>query len=99
MGAARFRVNRILRLSGRSGIFVCGDVLEGIVAAGMTIRWPLRAPVSVAYAPIASIDYLDVDRAGGKAESALRVRFEGDAEEMEKRLEDSFEVGMVVDVE
>src|SRR5262245_21182263 len=98
MESARFRINRIFKLSRRPGFFACGDVVEGTVAVGMYILWPLPGKGLMAYAPIATIDYLDIDRAARRTEVALGIRFEEDTQEMEKLFEDLFEVGMVVDI-
>jgi len=95
---ARFRVNRVFRVSDRQGIVAAGDVLDGRVAVGMSIHWPLHGEALTTYAPIASVDYLERDRAAGIAEVALGIRFEEDPEEMAKLFEDLFEEGMVVDI-
>jgi hypothetical protein len=95
---ARFRVNRIFRLSDRPGFFAAGDVLDGRVAVGMNIHWPRHGEALTTYAPIASVDYLDLDRERGIAEVALGIRFEDDDEGLAKLFEELFEGGMIVDV-
>ena len=95
---ARFRVNRVFRVRDRQGIVAAGDVLDGRVAVGMNIHWPLHGEALTTYAPIASVDHLDRDRAAGIAEVALGLRFEEDPEEMAKLFEDLFEEGMVVNI-
>ena len=98
MRDARFRVNRVFRLTGRPGIFASGEVLDGSVAVGMNIHWPLHGEALTTYSPIATVDYLDVDRAAGIAEVALGIRFEEDADDLEKLFEELFEAGMIVEI-
>ena len=73
MAMATFRVNRVLRLRGRPGVFLCGEVLSGVVKTGMVLHWP--APGSALTSPITvlSIDHLDLDRQAGVAETALGI--------------------------
>ena len=65
----------------------------------MNIHWPLHGEALTTYAPIATVDYLDVDRAAGLAEIALGIRFDEDVEETEKLFQDLFEPGMVVEIQ
>jgi hypothetical protein len=89
----------MMRLAGRAGLFACGDVLEGAIAVGMDIHWSLQGGELTTYTPIASVDYLDVDRKAGQAEVVLGIQFDEGAEELEPLFEELFEPGMIVDVD
>jgi hypothetical protein len=98
MTEARFRVNRLLKLSQRDGVFVCGDVLEGAVAAGMVIDWPIHGDALTMTVAVDTVDYLDLDRAAGKVEVALGIRFEDEPDAEEELRRYFLEPGMLVTV-
>jgi hypothetical protein len=77
--SARFRVNRILKLQTREGIYLCGDVVDGTIRAGMSVLWPLHGETVTIPARIRAIEYLDLDRRTERAEVALAIRLEEDA--------------------
>jgi hypothetical protein len=95
---ARFRVSRILKLSSREGIYLCGDAVDGTIRVGMNVLWPLHGDAVTMPACVRAIECLDVDRSAGKAEVALAIRFDEDAAGMEQLFRDLLEPGMVVDV-
>jgi hypothetical protein len=102
MGEGRFKVNRILEVDGRAGLLACGDIVEGTVAVGMNLIWPLRGEVLTTLVAISAVECLDVepsaDAGAGRFEIALALRFEDDAGEMPQMFRDRLEPGMVVDV-
>jgi hypothetical protein len=98
MTEARFRMNRLLKLPQREGVFVCGDVLEGVVAEGMVIDWPIHGDALMMTVAVGTVDYLDLNLAAGKAEVALGVRFLDETDDEEEFLRHFLEPGMVVTV-
>lgn len=97
MADARFRVNRLLKLSERAGVLVCGDVVKGRIAVGMNVLWPLYGALTIR-TPIMNVDHVDSERVAGQTEVAIGVRFDDSSDEGEKLLQDLIEVGSVVDV-
>lgn len=98
MADARFRVNRLLKLPGRAGVLVCGDVVKGRIAVGMNVLWPLSGGALTICTPIMSVDYVDSERVAGQTEVAIGIRFDDSSDEGEMLLQDLIEVGLLVDV-
>jgi len=94
--AAQFSVTGILKLRSRRGIFVCGEVLSGIVTAGVKLEWPIHRGNTGTALLVREVEY--VDYGPGVACVALVVQFDEDAVQKEQSLRESLEVGMVVRV-
>jgi hypothetical protein len=91
---ARFRVSGLLKLQGRPGAFVCGEILEGVVKAGMEIAWPLHGDALTMPVLVRAVEFIDY--APGVSGIALAIRFDDDEAEHEQLLRDLLEVGMEV---
>jgi hypothetical protein len=72
--AAHFRISGILKLQSRPGVFVCGEVVDGTVKAGMIIVWPVHGDAITTGVPVREVQF--VDFAPGVSGVALSVRFE-----------------------
>jgi hypothetical protein len=94
MRETRFRINRFLRVQGR-GLFACGEIVEGVVAIGMNVHWPLQGDALTTSTPVVRVEYLDLDRAAGRVEVALGISVD---DEVELLLRSLLEPGMVVEV-
>lgn len=69
---ARFRVNRIIRLESREGVFAAGTIESGHIKLGSVLR-PVGAESSL---EVAGIEFAD----GPGSESNVVLRFTQDAE-------------------
>jgi len=92
--ACHFRISGILKLQSRPGVFVCGEVVDGIAKAGMTIVWPVHGDAITTGVPVREVEF--VDFAPGVSGVALGLRFEDEEEQNEQFLRDFLEVGMLV---
>jgi hypothetical protein len=89
-----FRISGILKFQGRPGVFVCGEVVDGVAKAGTIIEWPIHGDSITTRVPVREVEFIDF--APGVSGVALSVRFEKEADEEEQFLRDFLEVGMVV---
>jgi hypothetical protein len=91
--AARFRVNGFLSLG--MGFYVCGEIVEGAVHAGMTLFWPVHGDEITIDLVVRSVEF--VDYPGGLARIALGVSFDPDERaDSERMLRELCEEGMIV---
>ncbi len=95
-GEAHFRVSGLLKVQGRPGAFVCGEIVDGVVKRGMEILWPLHGDALTMPIAVRAVEFIDYSP--GVAGVALGVRFDQDEAESEQLLRDLLEVGMVVTV-
>jgi hypothetical protein len=93
---ARFRVSGLLKLQSRPGIFVCGEIIDGAVKAGMEISWPIHGDALTMPLLIRAVEF--VEYAPGISGVALAIRFDEDEAENEQLLRDFLEVGTEVAV-
>jgi hypothetical protein len=93
---ARFRVSGLLKLQSRPGIFVCGEIVQGTVKAGMEIIWPLHGEALTMAVPVCGVEFIDY--APGVSGIGLEVRFDDEDAENEQLLRDIVEVGIEVAV-
>ena len=56
--AARFRSKDTFRIHERDALFIRGDLVEGVVAPGMTMRLEI-GPELFATAPVAAVEFAD----------------------------------------
>lgn len=74
---ATFLVRRTFYLPSRRAIVLSGDILSGVVRAGMLIDLRLNGSVTIPV-PIDAVEAVDVDRAAGHAEVGLVLDCEDD---------------------
>jgi hypothetical protein len=72
----KFRVSGVLKLQSRSGVFVCGEIVDGGVKRGREIAWPIHGEAITTSVPIREVEFIDY--APGVAGVALGVRFDED---------------------
>jgi hypothetical protein len=89
-------VSGLLKLQSQPGLYVCGEIVDGVVEQGMEILWPLHGDKLTFPVVVRNVEF--VDYSPGVSGIALGVRFEEDAHEHEQLLRDLLEVGMVVTV-
>jgi hypothetical protein len=94
--AARFRVSGVLKLRGRPGFFVCGEIIDGVVEEGMTLEWPIHGDAITEALLVRQVEF--VDYWPGAAGIALGVRFDEEEAENEALLRQFLEVGMMVNI-
>jgi hypothetical protein len=94
--AAQFRISGVLKLRSRPGMFVCGEIVEGAVEAGMGLVWPIHGENIAELLRIHEVEHVDFWPAASGM--ALLVRFDEEPEENEDFLRQFLEVGMVVNI-
>ncbi len=77
-------------------MFVCGEIVEGAIEAGMGIVWPIHGEKITDLLRIHEVEHVDFwPVASGLA---LLVRFDVDPTETEDVFRQFLEVGMVVEI-
>src|SRR6478609_6654418 len=95
-GVAHFRVSGILKLRSRPGLFICGEIVDGVVQEGMRIEWPIHGDAITTGLEVRQVEF--VDYWPGVSGIALGVLFDEEEDENEQFLLRFLEVGMVVNI-